>query len=558
MPAFLRFPQHKAVLFTTKRCTTNLASDHRKRTFVPFQRPSKRFVRNALKLTGCGILARVAYAYASDQYKFYKMSSEINENLDTPYTCGTWSETERESHPFVSTALHRIASIARFCAFLTLILSILVMHRFEWGSRHLDRVVALIEHLGPVYVKFCQWASTRGDIFDRRIICALQRTTFRSMPHSYETTLEVLRGEGLLGTTIGHVDPKIIGSGCAAQVHRAKYIPTGEDIVVKVLHPYSKISFEHDLDFFLCIAWALDGVFKYSACYESAMEFRHFMLSQFNLVHEAHNLRRFAHNFREIDEVSFPKTFMDATTQKVLTQGFAEGTLLSEFMKDEDGLKQFTTGERQRLAALGARSFFKMLLIDNFTHGDLHPGNIIIQKVRPSNPMLETLQKAFPFGQCKPLPSISMVFLDCGLAFKLSKREKKNFAALFEAMARCEFDRAATLFKERAPLSNCPDVEQYMADMVKVLHGIDSSKRPFKDIQFGPVLHRVWNTLIHHHIGIESKFTSLFSSVAVVEGIGRGLDPDLNIVLLALPFLARTSPTEKLQRSGLVNVLTFS
>ena len=556
MPVLVRFSLHQTLFITSKRRSTSVPTNHERWTLSPWRRPSKRFARNALRFAGCCLAFRLVYSSVRDQYKFYKMSGTADE--PPPYTCGSWSEAKRESHPacLADVVLHRLASICRFFAFLTLILTILVMHRFEWGGRHLDAVVGTIERLGPVYVKFCQWASTRGDLFDKRIISALQRTTFRSMPHSYATTLEVLRDEGLLGTKIGHVEPKIIGSGCAAQVHRARYIPTGEDVAIKVLHPYSKVSFEHDLDFFLSIAWLLDCIFKYSAFYESAMEFRHFMLSQFDLVHEAHNLRRFAHNFRDIDEVSFPKAFMDATTPKVLTQGFVDGTLLSEFMEEKNGLDKFTTAERKRLASLGARSFYKMLLTDNFTHADLHPGNIIIQKMRPTRPVLEALQKAI--GVSPAQPSVSMVFLDCGLAFRLDKREKRNFAALFEAMARCQFEKAATLFKERAPINNCSDEGQYMRDMVRVLEGVDSTKHEFKDIQFGPVLRRIWNTLIHHHIGIESKFTSLFSSIAVVEGIGRGLDPDLNIVLLALPFLIRAAPTDKLQRGGFVNFLTFS
>ncbi|KNH07110.1 aarf domain containing kinase 2 [Perkinsela sp. CCAP 1560/4] len=475
--------------------------------------------------------------------RFYpKVSGSVDESRH-PYIAGRAHHEHLSKAAFSYRMWNYFTGISRFVAFLALILYIVVVLQLGLNTTHINRAIILIEHLGPLYVKLCQWASTRTDLIDERIISALQHTTTRSLIHSYETTLQVLQEEKLLGTKIDFVEPAIVGSGSAAQVHCAQYIPTGEKVAIKVLHPQSEAAYLHDLDFFLAVSWLLDHFYGYARFHDSALEFRQFMLSQFDMVHEAHNLKRFSRNFSGMRDVSFPKVFLDATTTRILTQEYVEGTLLSELFESQDLMQSFSSTERKTLANLGARAFFKMIFTDNFIHGDLHPGNIIIRKENQSS-VMRTLADHLPLLSYLIKSKHSMVFVDCGLAFQLSEKEEKNFIDLFYAISRGKFYDAAELFLKRAPYSNCPNEEEYKTEMVDVLRRLDPRNNDLRNINFGSQFRQIWSILNAHCIGIESKFTSLFSSIAVVEGIGKGLDENLNFTLISLPFLVKRIPCD--------------
>jgi aarF domain-containing kinase len=163
-----------------------------------------------------------------------------------------------------------------------------------------------------------------------------------------------------------------------------------------------------------------------------------------------------------------------------------------------------------------------ILSVNLKVHADLHPGNILVRldEESPHEPII--------------------IFIDVGLTSTLNRKDKKNFYDLFRAIANYDGQEAATLMIERAP--NADEIDEqskigFRKEMSVLIEKV--LKTPLKQIEVGLVLRNVLDLGKKYHIKMESNFTTLALGTIIIEGIGRQLDPDLDFVNAAKPYLQK-------------------
>lgn len=423
--------------------------------------------------------------------------------------------------------------------------------------------VAAMQGLGPVAVKLCQWVATRRDIFPPHVCDRLSTLHDNGYPHSWAYSHKSLTKAFGDYQAKGLKIEEVIGCGSAAQVYRA-WLTIGDDgdddktgveskrqVAVKVLHPRFQSLVDRDLKFIQAVADLLDslpsdhiGIMNLP---RAAENFGDVLRLQADLTVEAINLKKFRSNFfkDEQDEekrslIVFPQPVDGWITSQVIVEDFVDDAIpISEYLKDstERGIEI-----RRELAVPLLRAFLKMVFMDNFVHGDLHPGNVLVrttyEKEKPS--YLWNMTSTEPTHKVKR----SIVFLDAGIANSLSPDDQKNLSDLFRAVIVNEGYRAGELLVERARHERCSQVPGGVDKFATGVQGIVSEFHDRRKegltlgaIRIGSLLSRVLDLCRLHGVEVDPAMACVVISTLVLEGLGRSLQPDLNLLDFAKPFV---------------------
>jgi ubiquinone biosynthesis protein len=370
------------------------------------------------------------------------------------------------------------------------------------------RLTALLIALGATFVKVGQIMSTRPDLFPPHVIRALTRLQDNvgafAWRHVERTILEEL------GRPIDEVfatfDRIPVASASVAQVHRAT-LPDGDEVAVKVRRPGLDDLVRFDLSVMRTIAWivALVPSFRLLAPVESVDEFGRAIKAQLDLRIEAENNRRFTSSFAGDADVGFPTLHPELCSRRVLTMGFVRGAKVLEAPAK-------LGADATRLARIGFRTLLKMVFADGFVHADLHPGNILVDDT----------------GR--------VIILDLGLTAELDGHARDTFAKFFGAWASKDGKTMARLMFEGSPSAKVADYDAYERDVLAFVgryHG-----KPLGEVQVSTVAFDMMNILRRHRVRANPTYTMCNVAIAVTEGIGKQLDPRLDLVQEALPFFA--------------------
>jgi len=373
-----------------------------------------------------------------------------------------------------------------------------------------DLLIKTIQTCGPVYIKLGQWASTRRDLFHPRLCYHLAKLQSQAKVHSWQHTCKILENNNLKQDIFENFNTTPVGSGCCAQVYYAKY--QNQEVAVKVLHPDIKNRFLRDLTVLRSIVNGVSWIFPqlhWLSIKESLEEFATLMNIQVNLRNEANSLLKFHNNFREETNVVFPKPFLELCSDQVLVESYEHGTRIGNLIQD---LESIPVENRKKLAAKGVNMFLKMVFRHNFVHCDLHPGNILVS---------DNEEK--------------LIILDPGLTASLSKKDMRNFRAVFTAVVKGD---GQTVGKEILAQSEqeCKNPEEFIKEIEEVVTKA-RSKVSLAEIDVSDLLLRVFNVLRWHRVKLEPNFTSVIIAIMVLEGLGRTLDPDMDLLWAAAPFL---------------------
>ncbi|CAF0814694.1 unnamed protein product [Adineta steineri] len=378
------------------------------------------------------------------------------------------------------------------------------------------------EFCGPCFIKLGQWMATRPDLFSTQFCSIFNELHSNAPVHSESQTRKLLHDNNIhIKSTSTDFLSKPLASGAIAQVYRCKV--GNLDLIMKVRHPNVQNKIYYDLKILNIFTRVLTKFsrdqFKWLNLEDNIHSFTKNMLLQTNLVIETKNLQIFERNFEKYkSNIRFPHVDPSLpSTKDILFQTYENGQILNDFM---DTCKDPKI--RKKLAYLGVNAYLKMLFVDNFIHADLHPGNILVHlnEKSPHEPII--------------------IFLDVGLTSSLSRSDKKNFYDLFRAIANYDSTEAATLIIERAP--NAKEIDEqskigFRKEMAVLIE--DVIRTPLKQVEVGLVLRNVLDLGKKYHIKLESNFTTLALGTIIIEGIGRQLDPDLDFVSAARPFLQK-------------------
>ncbi|XP_062445819.1 uncharacterized aarF domain-containing protein kinase 2 [Rhea pennata] len=315
-------------------------------------------------------------------------------------------------------------------------------------------------------------------------------------------------------------------------------------VAIKVLHP--GLVHQVQMDLFLMkmgshIIGLLPG-FKWLSLTEIVEEFEKLMIQQIDLRYEARNLERFRQNFLDVDFVKFPTPLHPLVTTDVLVETFEESEPISQYLHAE-----VATELRQRLAKMGMDMLLKMVFVDNFVHADLHPGNILVQGTAhistsgKEQTAIVDLCDTLVVEVQPPCGRLCLVLLDAGIVAELQTVDKQNFRAVFTAVVQGQGEKVAELILHHARANQCQDIERFKAEMAELVTKARGNTIALGKLQVANLLSNVFKLLMTHKVKLESNFASIIFAIMVLEGLGRSLDPELDILQAAKPLLIKTA-----------------
>lgn len=340
-------------------------------------------------------------------------------------------------------------------------------------------------------------------------------------------------------------------------------------VAVKVLHPKVERTVRRDLRIMHFFASALNMIptIEWLSLPDEVAQFGEMMKLQLDLRIEAANLAKFRRNFKDRTTAWFPFPYLEFTTREVLIEEFAQGIPLADFLENGGGVFQ------KDIAQEGLDAFLRMLLIDNFVHADLHPGNIMVRFYQAYQPDLrlrhpsnghpphpddqpdvteQVLARLRPFRKRRDsaawqaeLKKIDqegfrpqLIFIDTGLVTELNTVDRRNFLDLFRAIAEFDGYKAGHLMCERCRQPDAViDKEIFALKMQHLVLNVKSSTLALGNVKIGDILQQVLDMVRQHHVRLEGDFVNVVISILLLEGIGRSLDPNLDLLSSSLPIL---------------------
>ena len=376
------------------------------------------------------------------------------------------------------------------------------------------RLRMALEKLGPIFVKFGQVLSTRRDLLPLDVADELARLQDRVPPFPGEQAVALI--EKAFGRRIdvlfAQFDTVPVASASIAQVHFAT-LQDGREVAVKVLRPGMLEVIEHDLNLLHKLArvveWAWsDG--KRLKPRQVVAEFDGYLHDELDLVREAANAAQLRRNMQGLELVLVPEMVWELCSSSVLVMERMHGVPISQIQRlREAGV------DIPKLARDGVTIFFTQVFRDGFFHADMHPGNIQVSLAQRS------------FGR--------YIALDFGIVGTLTDWDKEYLAQNFLAFFRRDYKRVAELHVESGwvPANTRVDALESAIRAVCEPH----FDRPLKDISLGQVLMRLFQTSRRFNVEIQPQLVLLQKTLLNIEGLGRQLDPELDLWATAKPFL---------------------
>ncbi|MBB5190555.1 ubiquinone biosynthesis protein [Silvimonas terrae] len=384
----------------------------------------------------------------------------------------------------------------------------------DHGIEELDppvRVRRALEELGPTFIKLGQVLATRVDVFTPDWIAEFEKLQSHVPPVPFEELLPELTL--ILGRDPHEIflelDPLPVGSASIAQVHRARLV-TGEDVVLKIRRPGIVSKIDSDLRILRQIASLMEFEFPESRRYQPVKivdEFAKSLRRELSLAAEARNLERFAQNFADHEEIEIPRIHWEYTNEFLNVQTWIGGLAGNDLVALEEG-----GYDRKLLAARGADAVLKMVLIDGYFHADPHPGNV------------------------KYLPGNRIAFLDFGMVGRLPHQRRDQIVDLLAALARRDEHGIMDVLMEWTG-DTVVDEELLAADIAGFIFNYENL--PLKDIQIGTLLSEVAVIMREHEITLPADLTLLFKALITLEGLGRQLNPDFQMIEQLTPFVRK-------------------
>lgn len=394
---------------------------------------------------------------------------------------------------------------------LQCVLNVLLFWRNKQTPRG-ERLRLALESLGPIFVKFGQMLSTRRDIIAPDIADELAKLQDQVPPFAFAEVEKVITGA--FGQSLSELfqdfDETPVASASVAQVHFA-HLPHGEPVAVKVLRPNIEKTIAHDLLLMDTIAWLLQGIsseVKRLKPREVVAEFARHTQSELDLTLEAANCSQLGRNFSDKSKLIVPEVHWDWCRKEVMVMQRMYGTPISQRqILENKGI------DIPKLAVDGVEIFFTQVFRDGFFHADMHPGNIQVAD------------------------DGRYIALDFGIMGTLNDTDKYYLARNFLAFFNRDYRDVAQAHIDSGWVPADTKREELETAVRAICEPIFD--KPLKDISFARTLLSLFQMARRFGVIIQPQLIMLQKTLLNIEGLGRELDPNLDLWKSSQPFLSR-------------------
>ena len=374
------------------------------------------------------------------------------------------------------------------------------------------RLREALESLGPIFVKFGQMLSTRRDLLPPDLADELALLQDRVPPFPSAEAVALL--EEFYGQPVDAVfrnfERQPVASASVAQVHFAE-LPDGTEVAIKILRPGLKRIITHDIALLDSAAWLLEKLWPFGRRLkprEVVAEFSKHLHDELDLMREAANCSQLRRNFVDSPLLAVPEVYWDWCGPRVMVMERMRGVPIAQL----DAVRAQGT-DLKELSRAGVEVFFTQVFRDSFFHADMHPGNILVHR------------------------DGRYIALDFGIMGTLNEEDKNYLAQNFLAFFKRDYRRVAEAHIEAGWVPVYTRADEFEAAIRTVCEPIFD--RPLKDISFGKTLLRLFQTARRFEMEVQPQLVLLQKTLLNIEGLGRQLDPELDLWTTAKPFLER-------------------
>ena len=378
----------------------------------------------------------------------------------------------------------------------------------EIGSKLLKCLV----ELGPGYIKFGQALSTRSDLLGPEVTKHLKNLQDNIKPFSSLIAKEIIENETklLINDIFISFNETPIAAASVAQVHSGILI-NGEKVAIKILRPKIELILFRDFKFFYwaskCIEFLIPKT-KRLKLSQTVEVFSNISLNEIDLTMEASAADELAENFKNHLNFRVPKIFWNLTSKKILVLEYIEGIKID----DLPALKKYNL-DINKITNISAEVFFLQVFRDGFFHGDMHPGNIFIDKK----------------GMLIPI--------DFGIMGRLNSKDRQFLALLLTYLLDKNFKKVVEIHSEANMLGSDVSHEQ----LALAIRAISTPilNKPIGDISLAKLLGQILGLSKLYNIEIQSQFSLLQKTMLMAEGTARQLSPETNMWELSRPLIKK-------------------
>lgn len=377
-----------------------------------------------------------------------------------------------------------------------------------------QRLRLALQDLGPVYVKFGQIMSTRRDVLPPDIADELALLQDQVPPFPGEEALAII--EKALGEPVDKVfesfDTEPLASASIAQVHPAT-LHDGRQAVVKVVRPGIDVQLRKDIDLLRAIAAMAEKVLTSGARIQPTKvveEFESVVFDELDMQREASNASMLRRNFKGSSDLYIPEVYWKWCRRRVMVMERVSGLPVG----DIDMLKAKGVNLK-KLARRGIRVFYTQVFRDNLFHADMHPGNILVDATDPDDP--------------------TFIAIDFGIVASLSTKDLYYIAENFKALFNQNYRRVAALHIDAGWVPETTRLDELEAAVRSV--GEPNFTRPLNEVSFGKTLFDLFQVAHRFQLTLQPQLLMLQKTLLNIEGLGRQLDPEIDIWSVAKPEL---------------------